>query len=718
MRPYAAVALSILVGCTLLASDRLKLPVGAACDGDDQCQAAICTDRRCATRCTTRADCLSPTTCVTGFCRYECALPSEGAARLRLGNLVTGDERVDMCIRPTEGDWRSIFASPGCSGGIGYAELSAQFAIPSGAIDVKVVPKGANCTATPLSHVEGVPVAADVPSTVVRVGGGPRPEALLVLKDATPPNDATTKLRFVHAMVGAPPLTLGTMSDWRLPAELLRPLLLEAVAFGKTPRTGAPAEFGSVDDKGYLSMGVVEWSLGLAEEGASRGLVAFHVPMQSIFRTLYAIGDATSTTFPPRGLLCEDGADPTSLLTTCVPTELPTLAADVFRAVLSGTTLADEEPRRPYIVDAMSRHSSDIFCLTDVARPSDRDAIATAAKESYPYAYTITTTLDTAPTSPEDADGGIPAAPSSPPCSAVEPAKVDAMLQCLSDRCSTKPGDPTGIFAGGSGCASSQCLSPGLALYRGNRDERRCWGCIAIEANSEMTYAQNRELCTNDRHDPLAFGGVVQQLLLSHLPLSSSEAFVLPSTFFRRVALFSRAETETGRSIDVYCVQLSPVYDGLFPYTGSYGGGDDTRGWANEQLLQERKVVQWIKQKSAGRPALILGDWGAALGVLGSDGKKLLDDVNPDVIRELRAAFAEATPRNWTPLCTNCPKSQNPYNGDITGFWDQRTYLLNFAADSTVAASTFFTERVVPLSSGEKGPLSPRFGFNVRVLRP
>ncbi len=83
----------------------------------------------------------------------------------------------------------------------------------------------------------------------------------------------------------------------------------------------------------------------------------------------------------------------------------------------------------------------------------------------------------------------------------------------------------------------------------------------------------------------------------------------------------------------------------------------------------------------------------------------------------LDKAFVPALPPGFTPVCTECAAPANPYNGDLNVF-QLRAYLANMPASAAVDAGTFFTELVVPGPSGERLPLSDRWGFEVRVLRP
>jgi hypothetical protein len=110
----------------------------------------------------------------------------------------------------------------------------------------------------------------------------------------------------------------------------------------------------------------------------------------------------------------------------------------------------------------------------------------------------------------------------------------------------------------------------------------------------------------------------------------------------------------------------------------------------------------------------VTGDWSSGVEFPGTT----LGSQNARVHDELSAAFALALPAGATPACTRCPRAENPYNGDSLPFWTLRTYLFQYPKDATQTAGRFFTEPVVPLSSGTKGHLSDTFGWSVGILRP
>ncbi len=647
-----------------------------------------------------------------------CALPTVGEGRIRLANLVPQDAHADFCVRATGAAYvRPILRDGGrdCPNGYAYADVSAPFAVPVGRIDVKAIPAGSTCAAPALSEAIAIDVGADLVVTVARIGASVGPEQIVGLAETTPANGAETKIRLVHAAGNVPSIYVGAAKDPRLPTDVAGRLVADAVPFGKAIAPQSHATVGSIDPHGYVILPPTDYDLGVAADGATKALLVAHFSRTSTARTLFAIGDVNSPSYPVRGLVCAD-ENPNGIATVCTLTALATLSVDMFNAGLYGANAVDESARRPVIFDQLSKRTSDLICLTEVGRKADRDALIATAKIAYPYAVTATTDLNTQPTDPTDQNGRTPAVPTIPPCKGpVDPQLVDDAYQCMVDKCDSKLGDPAGVLAGGSDCISSKCASKFIPLLDGDRNHARCFGCIIVNATSYTSFADSKNNCNTDAHNPYNFAGETPSMILSRYPLSNPDVYVLPSWLYRRSVLFAKVELEQGTSVDFYCAQLSsPLLDALLPYAGDYSNGNDATGYDVEQLLQVKRTIDYVKTKSAGRPAILAGDWHASE----MQASPVLDDLNPEVFKTLRAAFTEALPSGYQRSCTYCPLAQNAYNGDKSYAWLD-AFLYGFPDRATTDAAIFFDQRTVTLSDGTtKGNLSQTFGFNVRVIRP
>ena len=644
-----------------------------------------------------------------------CALPASTGGRVRVANLVASDAKVDVCIRGSGAAYgRPILRDGGtdCQAGFAYAEVSAPFGAPIGKIDVKMITAGETCASGALAEASGITVGTDAIVTLAYLGA-PGSARVSALAESSSVNAGSTKFRFVNAIAGSKPLALGVTKDTRLPTTVTASLLGAPVPFGGVEPAGTKPVAGSLDQNGYLTMLASDYQLGAAEDGTTKALLVASVSNKAAIYSLYAIGNAADPAHPVRGLFCDEGAS-AGVVSQCTLTPLSTLSIDVFNAGLYGANAPSEDARRPYIVDALAKRDSDVMCVVEVSRKSDRDQIAAAAASgAFKHAYAPQMDLGTPMTDPTTKDGVTPPPSTTSSCNGVDPAMVNDVYQCMIDNCSAKPGDPKSAISGDTSCLSSKCASKFLPLFGGDPSQQRCFDCIVTNASAYEPWDSGKQICTTEVRPNLAFHGENPSMILSRFPIKQTDVFVLPSTSFRRSVLYAEVEIEPGRTVDTYCAQLSsPFLDDTLPYTGNYGTSYD-----DEQKLQAQRLIAWVQSKSEGRPAIIAGDFHAGVAVA-QGATKVLADLDPDVIKALRAAFVEAKAPQWKPTCTYCPNAKNPYNGDFVGIAIEGVYLANFPELPTTDESILFDTPVVPLPTGTTGMLSPSFGLNVRVIRP
>ena len=317
-------------------------------------------------------------------------------------------------------------------------------------------------------------------------------------------------------------------------------------------------------------------------------------------------------------------------------------------------------------------------------------------------------------------------------------AKVSAAYTCMEQYCSTaSPGDPSGQLVGSTDCLTNSCSAQLGALLFG---APQCFDCVIDYASSYQPWGSSQNTCTTAAQPPFGFGGQVSQLILSKYPLLDSDSFILPSTNFRQAVLYSRVQLED-QQVDFYCSFFtSTLVAGSIPYEGFYGAGGDIHSsqtggaYANEQLLQAQDLIAWVKKKSNGKPAIIVGDWRASQ-LYGDGGVPPLDsglfaqptDLVPGTLTALGSAFtavaAPAPPQgNWTPQCTYCPGTDNPLNaGQPNGWFMTQPFLSNWpqAANSVTDEKLIYTDLTVP-GGADAGlvPPSQYYGINFKVQRP
>jgi endonuclease/exonuclease/phosphatase family metal-dependent hydrolase len=403
--------------------------------------------------------------------------------------------------------------------------------------------------------------------------------------------------------------------------------------------------------------------------------------------------------------------------TTCEDTN-PALDVklDTFNVALAGNFIPYEKERRQPIVDALAALDSDVVCLQEVWEQSDKELIANAVKAKFPHAFFVKHDLETALDDATDADGKVPPAPTTPPCTDDEVAgvvaKFDSAVDCLRDNCPTDAALGENAETISSSCATSKCASKALSLMNSSK---RCYGCLLPQMPT-ATFATMRNECKTNPKAGLAFGGQNGVMLLSKHPLEDTGAVVLPGTWNRRALLKARASLPNGGKLQVYCHHFTPIFKGsLYPYTGLYGAGPDANGWVNEQLLHAKKMVELAKKENAScTPTVLLADVNAsraypnATPPIPAEGVGTLD--------QLESYFTHGIAAGYTPACTYCKGNENVADNDTGGDqWIDHIHVLNVDPSKIKSTTLLFTEKSVDVKNAEgasiKVELSDHYGL-------
>lgn len=647
-----------------------------------------------------------------------CALPQGGPNRIRLANLLPARDGVDVCIKASgaEAYGRPVFRDGGieCPSGALFKQVTSVFTAPAGRVDVRVLPAGTTtCDGAPPIAEGTIDLAPGATTTTLTIlgGGGEAPRVAAISERPDGAVGGRGLLRFVNAVGGVGPLLFGVTNSDRLPTTMAYYVKPEGVPFGGVLPQG-PTASGAVDEQGYLQLeATATLPYGASLQASNEALLVTKLTSSAV-STLFAVGDPVDRLFPIRALVCADATSDEPFV-RCSESDPPSLSLDVFAAGFYGLFAPIEAARRTAVPGAVAARTSDIMCLTEVNRKEDRQAIIDAAKESFPFAYQVDSDLETPFSDPTDLNGNTPTPPNTPPCAGSEEA-LAAALQCGRERCSTVP-DGSGIANDGD-CISSQCVAAlsGMVLST-DPATRRCYNCATSGILSGETWDTISTTCRTNAKADYVFRGQTPSLILSKYPLTRTEAHQLPATSFRRAVLAATLELEAGVELDYYCAHFSVEQSQAYPYTGLYGeysAGDSAQGWHQEQALQVKQLIDFVKRRSGDRRAIIAGDFETSLAVPESN----IVDRNPAVVERLRSNFQLAVPATYTPICTTCEPTRNPYNSGSAGFWEHAVYLHNFGPDASVSAGLFFTDPAVT-SGSITGPLSPSFGFNTRILR-
>jgi hypothetical protein len=715
---------------------------------------------------TREADPLSDT------CKLPLIAAGDGSGKVRLIHLLPTTETIDVCIRPAGAAsyGRPVLRSASrstntiCGGGLPYAQATVPFRTPPVKSDVKIIPAGKTCAEPALAEKTGVDIGTDLVITLAYMGGGEAAPTLFALPEAAPGEvQQNRKNRLVNAIAGSA-LEFGLADVNRLPTTIKQGAKFntKALEFGQVPSTDERGTLGfTYDQYGYFTIIQQDLTTVAVQRGTDKAM--FLMPIDGVGNvTLYAIGELSGR-FPVRALLCRDFVgDASTSRQECTPSELESFSIDIFNAGLYGAYAAVESARGTHVIEALAARgaSSDLLCVSELSRHDGmelppgqerwtQERLIQAASEypdGYRYFAQAKTDLDTAITDPADQQGNVPDPPGRTPCDPAVPENlVQEAYDCLAKNCSTT-GNLSGVTQGGTKCYASQCAGLlGPLLYGDTAEKRQCYDCILLNGLSYKTWERNKQICTTDSRRPYGFDGQSTSMLLSKFPLLDIDQYVLSSTVFRRTAVYAKMQYDGEKTIDVYCVHAPPLLGAQVAYTGAYANGaslDDGSAWYEEQNWGIQNFANWVKKKSEGRPAIIMGDFSSSrkaydmnqMVIVDKDGLPVVADVNQKTIAIMQADFSEAYPPStqqqpYVPQCTRCPSIRssglvNPYNtGFVDPQWTLRVYLKDkWFENPATTAGLFYTEldrvEINDMTFGLRGPLSDTFGYNVRLRRP
>ncbi len=694
-----------------------------------------------------------------------CALPTGSGPSVRIANLVPTADVVDVCIRPAGGSWgepivlsggtdcgSSKYFGSAAAAGFAYKQLSVPFSAPAATIDVKMVPAGRACSATGLTEGDGLKLEAGAVTTIARIGGNGVRESIVALPENDKPNPDATAIRFVHAMPGVGPLDLGATTATALPTTVDNPLVLKPIAYGTAPPAGTPTIVSPIGSNGYFGIPTGMYNIVAGVHGATPEKALFLQVIQygaGATYSLYGIGVAKSNKYPQQALLCPEGSPPQAasnpLLLSCTSSALPTISVDVYNPALYGPNAPNFSTRESYFLSQqtspIASMDTDILCLVELDSLNDLKTIAsivgpadagTGGNGAFPYSYWVQTNLDTPLSNPKDQNGNTPPAPTTPPCGGnTDQNALNNAYTCMVQNCSTRPGDPTGTLAATTNCLSQKCIFP-LGVLQGYP---QCFDCMIDYVASQEEYGTSLNACTTQVKQPYGYEGQLSTMILSRYPLTATDSYILPSTNYRRGALYAKVQLED-QAIDFYCgFFISTLIATDLPYTGNYGadgGAKDPTGagaYGQEQNWEATQLVTWIKQKSGNNPAIVVGDWRSSVGVAGLDGGTPLDggmfspptDLVPRSMAILGGALTPVAASDWVPQCDYCPGAQNILNAPGTdSYFVQQPFLYNWPGmgNPVVDEKATFTTAEVDIGGGMQAPPSPYYGLEFHVIRP
>lgn len=653
--------------------------------------------------------------------------PLPGQASVRLANLVPDDQEVDFCLRKVGEPWATAFME-----GLGtqcpsikYPDMIRPRPLDAGRWDIKVIAFGQGCEGSAVAEANNVDLVPNFVTTVVLMGGNGVPFRIVALPEVKLSKDSS--LRFVNAVPDLDnALYFSILNRGRMPAKAMSNLSgPDGVAFGAVLPEQASTLIGPVNEAGYLDYQSTEFNVGASQKGGDDAVLAAVIPLSLRQTTLTAIGIPGSYDYPVRGLLCDEADVVSDMYTPCQVTELPLIAVDTMNIGLYGLAAKFEAERREAALDALANLTSDVLCVQEITRESDRASLIDRAKtaNTFLHAYNPQFDLDTVPAESKNQQGELPPPPTVACESSEVQAQAQAFIDCLTTNCSTEPGSPDGILdvsKGGVGCISSKCVAQALVFLGPDYGKRSCFTCMFVNLSGEETMGTALSECTTNPKAGFVFRGASPQIMLSRYPLSNTESYVLPSTNWRRAVLRAVVEIPDTDPVDVFCLHLAPIQGPQFPYSGHYGGDMEVDGevlteWSAEQYYEAQLALAWIKQQATpGRLAVIAGEFRSSE----ENEDAGLSALNPATIRHFKkdAALTPAQPPDWQPLCNWCATPENAY-GSASSFLTAHIFTMG----STVKVEGF--ERILADPNAValpaqpfQGPVSDSFGWRSRII--
>jgi hypothetical protein len=394
-------------------------------------------------------------------------------------------------------------------------------------------------------------------------------------------------------------------------------------------------------------------------------------------------------------------------------------AEDVtFEILYVGSNSTDElrgRERLEALPDQLLEAPVDVICLQGIGVAADRAKLKTALSRVFPVSLDLPSDDATKVDDPHDLGGGLPTVEAKPPCQGLEKPR-DVALACLANPPCL---NPSGSIVFERCLATDDCLTD--ALFAGD-PQRRCRSCLVAHGRTGASLAEMKQRCGEESH-PLVLHGDHGMLVLSKLPLRRPSLYVLPAESTRRAILSATMVTRAGREVDVFCASLGPTEPSALPSdprtTEPYGGpyGDARDGWLRENELQIERLGEHVAARRGSRPAVVLGNFGAALEVQ-RRGSAVAPSTGAIGAKRLEDLFESGIAASYLPSCTVC--AANPLVADPPSFLN-RIYLAGLPASTARTSSRTYLGEVVrpaPPVFRERAPISMQYGFRSTIALP
>ncbi len=251
---------------------------------------------------------------------------------------------------------------------------------------------------------------------------------------------------------------------------------------------------------------------------------------------------------------------------------------------LAHSFVALAKERVPHLSKALATSESDIVCLQEVWKKSDRKKISKALKKIYPFSYTKKRSQQRASHAPV--------------CKIKELFGKDKFLTCMLDNCMDGDADHQ------TTCSRITC-GPSLVALRDSNQE--CATTLMAQVGKSTIMSMYTIFEPFVRPGMFAYRGDNGLMLFSKYPMSNKKFFdwKKQSTLNYRGALTANVEID-GNKLFVACSHLTANLDRTIPYTGNH------HSWESENLLQVEDFIS--KVENINTPIALMGDFNCSFG--------------------------------------------------------------------------------------------------------
>lgn len=287
-----------------------------------------------------------------------------------------------------------------------------------------------------------------------------------------------------------------------------------------------------------------------------------------------------------------------------------------YNVGLAHTFVPHAKERLGHLIEALKNHNSDVLCLQEVWKKSDRKKISNELEELFAQEHF---------TKIKNLREG-----RRPTCKVKELFGEGKFVSCMQNQCKGLDGDEF------TDCILQKC---GTALENLKQQNRQCATALMAQVGKNTILGMLTILNPIVRAGLFAYKGSDGLMLLSRYPIKEKgmEDFSSISTLNRRRALTATLDVE-GKDLTVYCTHLSADLSRTVPYTGKFSS------WSEENKIQINQLM--TKANAHNSSVVVMGDFNCGFSSSGIDAE-LPENCNalnaPGFINALESTGPECT---------------------------------------------------------------------------